>query len=207
LLIPSPFENYPPEWATFDHFAADANPRYFDLFSSTGDINRFAARYRIARCYQGMALNSVTEPTASGYSALCRVLLVWSAFEFFLKAIGKAQNDLAPILDRYETESWIAQVRAADENNTIYRFIYERVNGSHQRELDNFFDADPCNITYLASAIRHLFAHGALTPNAGGADPNAMITICNILYESLMTVMDTEFSERMIQFERLVNTS
>lgn len=204
MLIPSPYKDYPPHWDVFDYYASVASPNYFNLFSSTGDINRFAARYRLAKCFRGMLLDSITEITANGYSALCRVLLVWSAFEFFLKAINVRQADLAGLLAPYHTQKWIDEIRRADTNEKFYRFIYERVNQSHKRELDNYFGNDPCNVTYLASAIRHLFAHGILTPNANGANPGDVITLCNVLYDALMSVMDDEFSKRMLEFRRMV---
>jgi hypothetical protein len=150
MLIPSPYENYPPNWDIFNYFARIASPSYFNLFSSTGDINRFAARYRLAKCFRGMSLESFSESTANGYSALCRVLLVWSAFEYFLKAINIRQTDLADLLSSYNTKQWIDEIRMADVDEKFYRFIYERANQTHQGELDNYFENDPCNITYMA---------------------------------------------------------
>ena len=204
MLIPSPYKDYPPSWDIFDYYASVASPNYFNLFSSTGDINRFAARYRLAKCFQGMILESITPSTANGYSALCRVLLVWSAFEYFLKAINVRQADLASLLSSYNTQDWIDGIHQADADDKFYRFIYKHVNKAHKKELDNYFGNDPCNVTYLASAIRHLFAHGVLTPNANKAEPENVVAICDVLYDALVSVMDKEFSERMLEFKRMV---
>jgi hypothetical protein len=71
------------------------------------------------------------------------------------------------------------------------------VNATHKRELENYFNDDVCNIGYLASAIRHLFAHGWLTPNANQVDPVVATTICNDLCTFLLRVMDDEFGSRV----------
>ena len=114
------------------------------------------------------------------------------------------QADLAGLPSSYNTQKWIDDIRYADTGEKFYRVIFNRVNRNHQKELDNYFGNDPCNATYLASAIRHLFAHGVLTPNANGANPEHVITICDVLYDALFSVMNSEFPRRMLEFKRMV---
>jgi hypothetical protein len=181
-----------------------ADPRWFDLFTSTGDVNRFAARYRLAKSFQGIALEGYSSNTSRGYGALLKIVLTYSAFELFREAIGIRQAELSTLLHKYKAEEWGRKIRAADRDDKFYRFIYERVNQPHKVELDNYFRDDPCNISYLASAIRHIFAHGTLTPNANQAEPAAVLEVCRVLYEAMMTIMDREFEERMVTFEKEV---
>jgi hypothetical protein len=49
----------------------------------------------------------------------------------------------------------------------------------------------------LASAIRHIFAHGWLSPNANQVNPNTVVEICDLLHQFLLSFMDIEFSNRL----------
>src|SRR5690606_25883019 len=169
----------------------------FGFVANTGDVNRFAARFRAAACYRGITLEGYSAATTSGYSALCRVLFTWSAFESFMKICGIDQRTAAPMLDAHGAISVMADIRRADTDSVFYRFIYDRVNATHKRELDCFFNDDPCNAGYLASAIRHIFAHGWLTPNVNQIGPDAVTTVCNTLCDFLIGVMDQEFGGRV----------
>jgi len=204
MKIPSPHQDYPKEWATYNFHAPRSSPGLLNLTGTVGDVNRFGARFRLAKAFKGLELDGYTEPTASGYSALCRVFLTWSAFEQFMTAIGVKQSGLAALLAKHDTVRLQGDIRAIDTNDRFYRFICAKVNQRHQRELVNYLNADPCNITYLASAIRHIFAHGSLTPNANQVDPCVAIAVCDKLSEVMLHIMDTEFSERINAFVREV---
>ncbi len=64
----------------------------------------------------------------------------------------------------------------------------------HKKELDRYFNSDPCNPQYLASSIRHIFTHGPLTPNANEVDPDTVINICKVLSQFLLNIVDSEFN-------------
>ena len=190
-------DGYPTNWRHYDRDVYYVGAGQFGFDTDNGDVNRFAARFRAAACYRGVNLEGYSAATAGGYSALCRVLFTWSAFESFLGICGLDQVTAAPILDARGAGAVIAKIRRADTGSLFYRFIYDRVNTAHKRELENFFNNDPFNAAYLASAIRHLFAHGSLTPNANQVDPDTVTTVCNALCEFLLTVMDDEFGNRV----------
>lgn len=190
-------DGYPTNWTHYDRDVFYVGAGQFGFVADNGDVNRFAARFRAAACYRGVNLEGYSAATASGYSALCRVLFTWSAFESFLHICGLDQRTAAPILDVRGALAVIAEIRRTDTDSLFYRFIYDRVNAPHKRELDNFFNNDPFNAAYLASAIRHLFAHGSLTPNANQVNPDTVTTVCDVLCEFLLTVMDQEFGNRV----------
>ena len=204
MKIPNPYQDYPQEWATFDFHAGRSCPHELNLAGTIGDVNRFGARFRLAKAFTSLNLDGYSEPTASGYSALCRVLLTWSAFEQFMTAIGVEQRDLATLLAKYDTVKLQHDIRVIDTEDRFYQFVHARVNATHQGELSNYFNADPCNITYLASAIRHIFAHRSLTPNANQVDPCVVTGVCNKLSAVLLYIMDTEFSARITAFVKSV---
>lgn len=192
-------DGYPTNWTQYDRDVYYVGAGQFGFVANNGDVNRFGARFRAAACYRGVNLEGYSPATTGGYSALCRVLFTWSAFESFMHICGLDQRTAGPILDARGATAIIAEVRRADAGSVFYRFIYDRVNAAHQRELDNFFNDDPFNAGYLASAIRHLFAHGWLTPNANQVAPDTVVTVCNTLCDFLIDVMDQEFGSRVAE--------
>ena len=188
-------DGYSTNWSQYDRAVYYVGAGQFGFQTDNGDVNRFAARFRAAVCYRGVNLEGYSAATADGYSALCRVLFTWSAFESFLHICGLDQRTAGPILDARGAHNVIAEIRRADTDRLFYKFIYDRVNANHKKELDNFFNSDPFNAGYLASAIRHLFAHGSLTPNANQVSPDTVTVVCNALCDFLVTVMDQEFGK------------
>jgi hypothetical protein len=189
-------DGYPTNWDAYDEVVMHVGTQHFGFAPNYGDVNRFAARFRAAASFRGIRLDGYTPATEAGYSALCRVLFTWSAFESFLTITGLDQRTAGPLLNGYGATATIEAVRTADAQNRFYGFIRARVNPTHQAELDNYFNNDPCNVGYLASAIRHLFAHGWLTPNANQVDPTAVETVCAAVCDFLLNVMDQEFGAR-----------
>jgi len=91
------------------------------------------------------------------------------------------------------------RLRAIDGDSKFYEFLYERVNATHKRELENYMANDPCNLAYLASAIRHIFAHGWLTPNAGGGEAGTAAALSRQLSDFLLEFMDAQFTKYVIR--------
>ncbi|MBH1783767.1 hypothetical protein I5W14_21775 [Stenotrophomonas maltophilia] len=190
-------DGYPANWDRYDRNVFYVGAGQFGFVTENGDVNRFAARFRAAACYRGVNLEGYSATTAAGYSALCRVIFIWSAFEGFLHICGLDQRTVGPILNARGALGVIEDIRRADIGGVFYGFIRDRVNATHRRELDNFFNDDPCNVGYLASAIRHIFAHGWLTPNANQVNSDTVLTVCNRLCDFLLEVMDREFECRV----------
>lgn len=182
-------------WTAFSELAPTSGPGFFGFKAGIGDVNRFAARYRAARCFRGIEIDGYSDGVRAGYAALCRVLFVYSALEAYLKIIGIEQQDLAGQLQQCGAADVLRKLRAADPDRRFYQFIYDRVNKAHRKELDRYFNDDPCNVAYLASAIRHIFAHGWLTPSAGGGEATQAVQICDVLSEFILDFLDSSFSK------------
>jgi hypothetical protein len=189
--------SYPTNWNSYCGLIGQVGPSVFDLGDDTGNVNRFGARFRAAKSFRGIELEGYSHDTAQGYSALCRVMFVWSAFESFMRIIDKNQGQISPILEQYSGSDILSKVKELDASRGFFDFIYERVNTAHKRELDSFRSNDVCNIAYLASAVRHIFAHGHLTPNANKVEASVCVNICNTLSDYLLDVMDKEFGARI----------
>ena len=183
------------KWKDFDAHARVPGPEFFGFKGDVGNVNRFAARYRAARCFRGIEIEGYSDGVRAGYAALCRVLFVYSALEAYIKIMGMEPRDLAGPFQNYGATDVLAKLRVADPGDRFYKFIYDRVNSTHKKELDSYFKDDPCNVTYLASAIRHIFAHGWLTPSAGGGDATQAVQVCDMLSECILGFLDSSFSE------------
>ena len=194
----------PPGWAVFDFYAKRNDAGLFGFTGSVGDVNRFAARYRLAKSFRGLHLDGYSETTADGYAALARVTFTWSAFERLLELLGLRQKKCGALIQKYDAGALIAELRALDIGDKFYRFVREKVEPPHRPELDNYLNLDPCNVTYLASTIRHVFAHGILTPGANKSEAANAAKICNRLSQGLFRVMDREFEEHIRAFQKQI---
>lgn len=186
------------KWDDFNTHVMNVGPDFFG-FAEIAEVNRFAARYRAANCFEEIRLRGFSNNTQAGYSALCRLLLVYSAFEAYLRIAGLKQNGLSKALAEFGADDVLDRIRKIDSNDRFYNFIYQRVNEAHKKELDSYFNTDACNIAYLASAIRHIFAHGWLSPSANGNESSNAAEICNVLSDFLLRFMDYSFAQSVDQ--------
>lgn len=186
--------HYPRGWDDYSRVVINTGSDFFGFTDSVGNVNRFAARYRAARSFVGVTLDEYSEFTERGYSALVRIMLVYSAFEAFMDISARDQKKVGVELSACGANALIEKVREADRDRSFYKFLYERVNPVHKRELDGYFNEDPFNVAYMASAVRHIFAHGWLTPNVNGADAGTVAYICDEISEFLLAFMNKTFS-------------
>jgi len=89
----------------------------------------------------------------------------------------------------------------ADTAVTTFNFVQSHCKRQVRRDVDLFLAGKPCNPFNLPAAVRHVFAHGILTPNAAGVDPAVLANICSISSDLLFLVMDREFEKRMKRFK------
>lgn len=193
----------PPNWKECDQLLSKfTKPNQFGFSGEAQDINHFKSRYRVAKSFQAISLDTFSQSTIDGYSAIFKVFLTWSAFEIFLDIIDIKRNNTSNLISKYNPELIAASIRSVPEQQNFVRFVLERVNKEHQPQIQAFLDGKACDVTYLASGIRHIFAHGTLTPHAGSNSADPSKAICLILIDFLFKIMDYEFSSRVLAFPR-----
>lgn len=197
-------KNYPSSWNSYDSYISAFGFDGYEFPCKIGDVNRFGARFRVAVSFKEIVLEEYGSETSDGYSALCKVFLAWSAFEAFMNVFDITQKSATSVVNSSSATSVVSNIRTLDENDSFYKFIYERVNSAHQKQLDEYFTSNPCNALYLASAIRHLFAHGPLTPNANKVRPSVVCEICQLLFEFLIHVMDSAFTKHIKKMNKIL---
>jgi hypothetical protein len=196
----SPYENYPPGWSVFTSGVRIFGAEAFGFVMPVGEVNRFAARYRAAKCFREVVFDGVTVDTGDGYTALCQILLIYSAFEHLLRCLGIEQINTEALLNHSELGRVLQHLRRLNGHRELFATIRPYLNPQHQRQVDDFIQGRRCNPFYLASGIRHAFAHGKLTATPVNAPPRSVATVSRYLSRVLMKVMDREFERRMTEF-------
>lgn len=187
----------PPHWDFFDSLAKSHGAAHFGFVGKTGDVNRFAARYRAARSLMSIELQGFSDSIQAGYTSLVRLLLTWSAFEYLLLSIGVPKKSASSLLSPEEHQAIISELRSFGGHGSLFNAVKVCVERRYRSEIEKFLGGQPCDALMLAAAIRHAFAHGHLAPSAGGTDADVTNKVCVVLSKYLFRLMDTEFSRRI----------
>ena len=173
----------------------------FGFSGTPGDLNRFAARYRASSSFNYIAFDNLAATTSHGYSELCNLLLAYSAFEYYLKAIGLTLGNSDSLLTTGERARTLGQLRALKGNTGYFQFIYPYCSKSIKHQVELYLAPRACNPFCLAAAARHAFAHGTLTPNPVGVEHGSVETMTRLLRKIVMRTMERDFERRMREFE------
>lgn len=190
-------KNAPPGYAAYK--TAGIPHEFYPFAGGIDAVNRFAARYRFAKEFQAASFETYSPSTAAGYSALCKFLFTYAAFEALRRAIGWS-DDLAKLdaaLERYPRAEWDANIRAAPTHQRLFVFMSRHLKKGLKAQCERFLAREPYNVLLLSQALRNSFSHAHLTPNANRTEPEDMRTICAALGDALFMFMDVEFGERV----------
>ena len=185
-------------WTDFKAVADARGLPIFGIDAGWTLMHRFHARYRLAQACKGLKFEPTeyTSGVAAGYDALTRCLLAWSAFEMCAKLVDESRNDL---LRRHGADAMVTHLSWQTLAEPFYRVVLENLtHRDHKAEFAKFLQRSQCNPCIVLGAIRHVFAHGHLTPSAGGGDQLAAASACSDLAGYLMnTVIDADWTERV----------
>jgi hypothetical protein len=196
MKIPSPYKNYPDGYALFvDLIKARHKPNQMGFHVSTEEVYRFTNRFRVAKAFLGMNLDNYRSNTVAGYDALFRVFLAYSSFELFMKMMGQQQSAIMGMIAPYNPVAYINLAVSKDNGRLFYNFLHQHVNATLKNHLSDIYSGVSQNITYLASSIRHIFAHGHLSAHANKCEPLVVKEICDCVFDFHMNVMDSEFTK------------
>jgi hypothetical protein len=203
MKLPSPYDGYPPKWSVLDQLG----PPLFPAAGFKRDLafaRRFGARYRFACSVTEIVLKGYASgDTRAGYSALTRLAFTYSAFEAMLSLLGCPKKAAGTLLMKYDVAKWVAHITAIDPSCAFIKFVESKTQPNHEKtQIALFLAGKVCDVSAIAAAMRHVFFHGELTPNAGGVDPNVVCRICDYLIPMLVGVMDREIETRLGPLER-----
>ena len=151
-------KNFPPEYLTFD--TCGVPPDFFPFPGGTHRVHRFAARYRFAKEFQSARFESFASNTAAGYSALCKLLFTYAAFEALRRALD-LNKDLATLdLSPYPTAEWDRALRTPSTHARLFKCLTWRqmVESANLRaQCRQFLAGKDYNILLVATAVRNSF--------------------------------------------------
>jgi hypothetical protein len=152
----------------------------------------------MARAFGGLSLGDYGSETVAGYSSLFRVFLCWTTFEQYLRALAQHHDEASAWYTALLPDGLVAECRADDLDNKFFQFVGQHTKRKTKKMLRKHLAGESICPTYLAAGIRHVFAHGILTPNANGANPAAVARICDRLAAALLAAMDGNFTSRVV---------
>lgn len=163
-----------------------------------GDLNRLNSRYRLAKSFRAIELESYAKETVDGYSALLQIFLCYSAFEQFMECCGLKLNGMGSCLATYDATACEAAIRRIEKHDMFLKAVHAHLDReAHKKQFEAFLSGKPCNVLSLAAGIRHIFAHGLLTPNSGAGYTQPAQGVSSALAGFMFQVMDGEFTSRL----------
>ena len=209
-----PDTHYPRSWKKFIERSRESrqNPTVNLLTSNFPILSQWSARFRFARSFKGLDLGEAykTEDTPLGYVSIMRVFLVYSAFETYCKALNCQcgnEDQVRFLQENSLGEKTLLEIRKLDSGNKLLTFLASHLNRNNSQIMNNFINGEVAsiNISFLAKSIRHVFAHGVLTGNAGGLSAKRFEKIAKLISDFLLACMDDDF-ERRVASDHFITT-
>ena len=201
-----PDTHYPRSWKKFIERSRELkqNPTVNLLTLNFPILSQWSARFRFAKSFKGLDLGEAykTEDTPLGYVSIMRVFLVYSAFETYCKALNCQcgnEDQVRFLQENSLREKTLSEIRKLDSGNKLLTFLASHLNRNNSQIMNNFINGEVAsiNISFLAKSIRHVFAHGVLTGNAGGLSAKRFEKISKLISEFLLECMDSDFESRV----------
>jgi hypothetical protein len=186
------------EWSVRAEQDYECQPAALGFGCGHAALYRINARYRLARSFSGVELQNYGRETAHGYSGLFRLFLAWSAFEPYYKALGLTAKTRDAWFSKYAPSEADVRIRALDPKNCFFHLILNKVRGDVEENLAAYVKNQPYGLTYLPAAVRHVFAHGILTPNANKAQPLDVAQLTAYMADMLLNAVAADFEARVV---------
>jgi hypothetical protein len=172
------------------------------LKGTESDVARWNARFRLARSFRGLDVESYSDLTTKGYSAFFQVFLTHSALERYVEIIGMSIDELEPLLQPHDPEKTIKEFFNYDKKGKLFDFLHGKLKSQMKTKLTACRDGACHNVGSISASVRHIFVHGHLTPNSRDMNPNHLASACGAVSEFLLDFMECDFTARVAQYAR-----
>jgi hypothetical protein len=161
-----------------------------DALVANPQVNKFAARYRLAAAPVSVEFAGFSVATNTGYAAGLRVGLAYSALEAMEKALKLPKSAVES-----ETSKLCNKLRSAAFDRLFMLFDNELDSTALKNSITSFHNNDSQNLRPVAAGLRHLMFHGQFNPHAAGlaGAPRRVATI-NQLAEAVLITTDELFT-------------
>ena len=173
------------------------------------DINRINARYRLVKEIKNIEYDSYSKPVAEAYTALFKAFLTYSVLEQYMKLLTGA-NSTEQILNKPNPlypdgqKNLATAIKNLPNSKRFLEFVKDKLykhkpgdDTAAEKEIGYYLEGNDFQPIAIIAAVRHVFAHGKLTPSANKSYPRNTTKILNILTNSILEAIDNDFSERV----------
>ncbi len=163
----------------------------------TDGLRQFFARYVLAKGFKGLKITDISPRTLRGYDAMFKVQIAYSAFDALLEGVAlfshRSDLEYKRFKHKIINPELANSIRANNENLILVSISH--ANSTFARQLESVYSARSDNVMHIASAIRHLSAHGLLTVNGARLDLAKNVKDLNILADLVIKYTDDLFTE------------
>jgi len=163
-----------------------ADDRHAIAPSLVAKLYRAHARHKVARRFTAVRMTTGSKPLIRGYSEGLRLFLSYSAAE----SLGGA-------IDHHITRWTIIDHSLTAALRQLSKPLAKRTDvlkGSAHKSLIAFLDHEHDNVRFVATALRHLVAHGDFTPTGAGVMTKAGAESIRCLADRLLEESDRQFA-------------
>lgn len=196
-------KNNVPNWKYFSQLLKKGKKATdFGFNSKDGDVTRFNARYRLAKSFKKIELETYSDNIILGYEGLTRAFLTYSALETYIRLFANEKKiSIAKLginfIDKHQADTVLKKIFKIDNKKQFYAFIKLYANNDIKKSIDDFYNQEDHNIILLLASIRHIFGHGILTPSVNGISPKKVNKICTLLSIFILEQIANDFQKRV----------
>jgi hypothetical protein len=157
-------------------------------------LNRFCARYRLARSLSGISLDTYSAKTTRTYTSMFSMFLAYTAYEALLpgarqlRVTGVEDIEQNVVLD----SNLSTKLRA---NTKLQAFLLEHTRDPDlKRKLKGFYKGSYDDIVCVAYAVRNRFSHGGLLTTDIGSGLATDRKLLDAVATRLLSYCDDKFS-------------
>ena len=180
-------------YGTMKHFKGK---KKVSMKETAGKINRITARMKFVKKFQEVKVKQYSKETMSGYNGIFQTFLAYSAFEGFIQLFPEVdKNEVEKGFPKKKYKQVSKKILQLDKGNKFLDSLQQQVtNHTLKNRIIAFQKGEKTTPLVIAKSIRHIFAHGKLTPNANDANPEKVAEICSLLSNLMLEIMDKELS-------------
>ena len=171
----------------------------------TVSINRFVARYRLAKSFKSMEFEGYKDVTVSAYNTIFQLFLSYSALDILFKGIKKNKH-----IAKYKKTIYAIKVKDEDlanrlkKNEAFMKMLTDNILDETTKIELNRFCVDPTKINMMgiARGCRHLTAHGEMSAAGSTALNKKNAADLKMLSDLVLDAADIAFTDFVGSFNK-----
>ena len=181
--------HFPTSYGTF----RAKKPNHHKKTAITG-LNRFCARYRLARSLCGISLDTYSAKTTRTYTSMCSMFLAYTAYEVLLPVAHQLRvSGVEDIKTNVVLDSKLSN--KLRDNTKLQSFLLDHTRDADlKRKLNGFYKGSYDDIVCVAYGVRNLFSHGDLLTTDIGSGLASDRKLLDAVATRLLSYCDDKFT-------------